>query len=144
MGSTAVRIARWVPAAGWAGVIFWLSSKPSTGLPGPFSPAAHFVAYAILGALLWLALGGMRGSARAAVVAVVLASLYGITDEYHQSFVPNRMPDPVDWIVDTLGALTAVLALTLVARRRAVASAAISTAGGALEESGAASGPEGR
>jgi VanZ family protein len=41
----------------------------------------------------------------------VLASAYGITDELHQAFVPLRMPDPMDWLVDTVGA--AVGALTM-------------------------------
>lgn len=38
------------------------------------------------------------------VGAVALASLYGVTDELHQLFVPGRMCDPADWLTDTLGA----------------------------------------
>ena len=38
-----------------------------------------------------------------ALVAVALASLYAVTDEFHQSFVPGRMCDPADWLTDTLG-----------------------------------------
>jgi VanZ family protein len=102
-----------MPAAGWAAVIFWLSSMQSTGLPGRFSSLAHFGAYAILAALLWWALGGRSGGRRAAVLAIVIASVYGITDEFHQSFVPGRNPDPADWAVDTLGAIVAALVLVL-------------------------------
>ncbi len=41
---------------------------------------------------------------RALLVAIVLATLYGVTDEFHQSFVPNRNTDPKDVLVDFLGA----------------------------------------
>jgi VanZ family protein len=33
-----------------------------------------------------------------------------VTDEYHQSFVPNRMTDPKDLLVDFLGATAGALA----------------------------------
>lgn len=46
----------------------------------------------------------------AVVLAIACASLYGITDELHQYFVPGRACDPADWLVDTCGAaLGAVL-----------------------------------
>ncbi len=46
----------------------------------------------------------------AVVLAIVCASLYGVTDELHQYFVPGRACDPADWLVDTCGAaLGAVL-----------------------------------
>lgn len=38
-------------------------------------------------------------------LAVAIASLYGITDEIHQIFVPGRFCDPLDWMTDTAGAL---------------------------------------
>lgn len=39
-----------------------------------------------------------------ALAALALASLYGVSDEVHQLFVPGRMCDPADWVTDTLGA----------------------------------------
>jgi VanZ family protein len=57
---------------------------------------------------------------RAFLLAVVIGSLYGGTDEFHQSFVPGRTADPLDWVADTLGvALGASLATaaTLALRR---------------------------
>ncbi|MFR0868308.1 MAG: VanZ family protein [Adlercreutzia sp.] len=36
-----------------------------------------------------------------AFIAIACASLYGVSDEVHQLFVPERMCDPVDWMVDT-------------------------------------------
>jgi VanZ family protein len=82
-------------------VIFWLSSRPGSDVPGRIAPYAHFIAYAVLGALL---LHSLSDPSRW-VAAAVLASLYGITDELHQAFVPGRTPDPTDWIIDTAGAL---------------------------------------
>ena len=35
-------------------------------------------------------------------------SLFGATDEWHQSFVPGRASEVKDWVADTLGAALAV------------------------------------
>jgi VanZ family protein len=60
---------------------------------------------------------------RAALIALLIASAYAVTDEYHQSFVPMRTPDPADWALDTLGALAGVLGMawleSIRAKRRA-------------------------
>ena len=66
--------------------------------------AAHFLEYAVLGALLTNALCYHMPSLQAFLLAVFLASLYGVSDEFHQYFVPSRTPDPLDWVVDTCGA----------------------------------------
>lgn len=108
-----------VGAVVWMGVIFALSSLPGSAVPGRFGSAGHFALYAVLGALYLLALRRREPAWRSLVLAVALASLYGVTDEFHQSFVPGRMPDPVDWLVDTAGALTAATGVLLYLRRRA-------------------------
>lgn len=95
----------WGLAAAWAGVIFWLSSQPGSQLPGRFpSEVGHFSAYFILAALLYGALRADGRHGRAILVAVAIASVYGISDEFHQSFVPTRTPDVADWVMDTFGA----------------------------------------
>lgn len=107
---TTTRIA-WVASAMWMGVIFALSSLPGSSVPaGEYGSIGHFGGYLVLGALYFVALGGRGGGWRAVAFAVLLASAYGVTDEFHQSFVPGRMPDPADWATDTLGALTGALA----------------------------------
>lgn len=98
------RALRWGLAVGWAALIFVVSSMPGSNLPGGFSFEAHFFEYAIFGGLLYSALRLDRSTPSAILWAVALASLYAITDEYHQSFVPMRTPDPLDWVVDTVGA----------------------------------------
>jgi VanZ family protein len=99
-------------------VIFALSSVPGSMVPGRFGSLGHFVLYSVLGGLFYLALLPRVGRRRAAIVAVALASAYGITDEIHQVFVPGRTPDPIDWLVDTAGALVAVAAFAYATRRR--------------------------
>jgi VanZ family protein len=37
-------------------------------------------------------------------IAVGLATLYGLTDEFHQNFTPDRAPDVRDLFADALGA----------------------------------------
>jgi hypothetical protein len=95
--------------------IFFLSSRPKLpdldGGRDIQSIAGHFFAYAALGASLsilfrWLGWGAMR----ALFAAMVLATLYGVSDEFHQSFVPNRHPDAKDILVDFLGATAGALA----------------------------------
>ena len=48
-----------------------------------------------------LALSGVKKSA---LTALVLSVLYAATDEWHQGFVADRNPSPVDVGIDALGA----------------------------------------
>jgi hypothetical protein len=104
----------WALAIAWAGVIFWFSSKPGSQIPGGYSEIGHLGEYFVFGVLLYAALrvSGVRN--RTAVVAVAIASLYGVTDEFHQHFVPMRTPDPADWALDTIGATVGATFLHLV------------------------------
>jgi VanZ family protein len=103
------------------GVIFFLSSQPRLPhiMPSLFDSfqdvLGHFSAYAVLAGLLYWALDGI-GAARPALLIVLL---YALSDEFHQSFVPGRHPDPFDIATDFAGAAIAVLALNLLRSRRA-------------------------
>lgn len=96
-------------AALWAVAIFVASSIPSSGLPsglGFWTSVAHFCEYLVLAVLLTLALqSDKRALWKTALLALVIASLYGASDEFHQLFVSGRNSDPLDWVVDTIGAL---------------------------------------
>ena len=89
-----------------------LSTLPSP--PGDLSAYdVHIAAYAGLGALSARATGkGLRDvSWRAILAAVVISSLYGVSDEYHQLFVPGRSFDILDMVADTIGSIVGASAL---------------------------------
>jgi VanZ family protein len=44
----------------------------------------------------------------AGLAAIVLATMYGVSDEFHQSFVPGRSPDRFDVVADCVGATIGV------------------------------------
>ena len=105
------------------GLIFFASSTsdPTPLPPGYFDKVVHLGIYAVLGLLLLRALARGRPSGytpRAGVLAVIAAALYGVTDEWHQSFVPGRTADPMDVVADVAGAALGAAAGVLAARWR--------------------------
>ena len=104
----------WVPVALYAGAIFYLSaqSHPEEQLPSFLfkdvsDKVLHGVEYGILAVLCYRAFRWAAGSAvawQAVVLAIVTASVYGVTDEVHQFFVPFRESSWLDWLADTIGA----------------------------------------
>ena len=53
--------------------------------------------------------GRLRGVTwRRGLLALVLATLYGVTDEFHQMFVPGRTADRYDVLADGIGATLGV------------------------------------
>ncbi len=98
---------RWAYPLALAAAIVFASSQshvPGVGTPGS-DKVIHFAAFGLLGTLTVRALP--RPLAWLAVLAV---SLFGATDEWHQSFIPGRQMDWADWVADTLGAAVAVWA----------------------------------
>lgn len=71
---------------------------------------AHICEYALLGALLRLLLEsyGVQHSPRWAAAAGIL---YAVTDEVHQTFVPNRTGMVTDVLIDAIGVTAGVLAV---------------------------------
>jgi hypothetical protein len=105
----------WGPVVLQMIVIFIASSIPYLGaLPGGMSDkSGHGIGYGILGAVLLRALAGgrLRGVTWGkAAAALLLATLYGVSDEFHQSFVPGRSPDPYDVLADSIGAAAVIAA----------------------------------
>ena len=114
-------LALWGPVAAYAGLLFWLSSRST--LPAfvgnAWDKVLHTGAWTVLTALLLRALlGGWSAlRVRPAILAVVLAVGYGVTDEIHQMFVPGRFPSVGDALADLAGSLTALAAWWVLARR---------------------------
>lgn len=97
-------------ALAWMAFIFYLSSQPHLDVPSVMEGQdkfMHFVAYAILGFFIARALGPITGtfSWQRVAVAAALTLLYGLSDEFHQSFVPGRSPSALDLVADALGGL---------------------------------------
>lgn len=92
-------------------VIFWASSHGRVAAPGVtnFDKIAHFSIYGLLATLL-VRLGPGRFAFAWALVAT---SLYGASDEWHQSFVPGRSCDVFDWVADTAGGALAITLYTI-------------------------------
>ena len=88
-------------------LVFLLSHQPDISDPFeipdwlPADKLVHAGLYAVLAALFYLAGLGP-------VAAVVVTSLYGVTDELHQMFVPGRQPEFFDLVADFVGAVAGV------------------------------------
>ena len=114
VAGTFVRL--WLPVLAWAALIFALSSIPDlgTGLGGwdlALRKLAHAAEYAVLGALL------VRATGRSGL-ALAVGTLYAVSDELHQAFVPGRMGSPVDVAIDALGVACGVVLWQAVRSRR--------------------------
>lgn len=95
-------------------LIFLLSAQPglSSGL-GIWDlilrKLAHMTVFGLL-TLLWCrALAPSTG--RPLALAAVIALLYAVTDEFHQSFVADRSGSPIDVGIDAAGIGAALLAM---------------------------------
>lgn len=114
----------WGPVVLQMAVIFLASSIHNLSrIPGGFSDkSGHSIGYGLLGLLLVRAIAGGRlrnATLAGACVAIVVATLYGVSDEFHQSFVPGRDSDRYDVLADFTGAtLAAAAALLASAARR--------------------------
>jgi VanZ family protein len=114
-------ILRWLPAITGMVVIFGFSSIPSREMPNfglwdlIVKKGAHMLGYGLLALAYWY---GLRFNKRSWWLALLLALLYAITDELHQSFVPGRHPSWVDaLIIDGGGAALLLFAFSKCRKR---------------------------
>jgi len=103
---------RWLPALIMMAVIFAFSAQPSDNLPNfdlldkAIKKGGHMIGYGLLGLAYFHAL---RSNKPRYLLAWLLAVLYAVTDEFHQSFVSNRSPSILDVaLFDNLGAIIAL------------------------------------
>ncbi|MCL2339642.1 MAG: VanZ family protein [Actinomycetia bacterium] len=106
-----------------AAAIFFCSSLPGSSFPAHpdfLNTVVHFFSYLALAVLVTLALNSPRRKLwLTALLALIIVSLYGASDEIHQLFVAGRVADPLDWLTDTLGALIgAVATIWVISARR--------------------------
>lgn len=88
--------------------IYWLSDQPSVSVPSLFTlqdKILHAGAYFIMGVLAWRSFKHLSNRPIIIVLlSITFCSLYGISDEWHQSFVEGRCSDIADWLADIGGA----------------------------------------
>jgi len=92
--------------------IFALSHQPGDSLPSPeiwnIDKLAHLVIYGLLSASCIYALAPVITPANINTFVygiVFFCFLYGISDEFHQHFIPMRYPSFTDIVADTIGAI---------------------------------------
>ena len=119
-----------------AGAIFWLSSRSAadveatgvSGILGTYTGEIfHALEYLLLGAFVFRGLlawhrqvvGSKEPPARLlviAVTAVAISVVYALSDEFHQSFVPGRVSEAKDLMVDALGSGIGAMGYALMRR----------------------------
>jgi len=115
----------WGPVLAWMAILFFASSLPKQTPPGgndtitfsgimPVFPgdwefvikkSTHLIAYGVLSVLIARALLPNRvPNGRTLALAVALAGLYALTDEFHQTFTAGRHASVLDLGIDLMGA----------------------------------------
>jgi len=100
-----------LPPIVWAIAIFIESSIPDLSPPALIvtfqDKLAHAIVFGILGYLLTRAFYFSRWKENAVLLSIVIGVLFGISDEFHQSFVPGRFSEIGDLIADFVGVIVA-------------------------------------
>jgi len=99
------KIISFIPSLVWMSVIFYFSSQQTTGVGGTnqttrflILKSFHLIEYAFLAWLLSFAIFKKKW-------VVLIAYLYAISDEIHQSFIPGRSSRFQDTLIDLIGVL---------------------------------------
>ena len=103
------RVVLWIGVSSYCVLIFLASSIPGsdvdTGPPG-VDKLLHLIEYLILSFLLFSAMRAQcpkTPTGRVFIFVCILSTLYGISDEIHQLYVPLRECDPIDMVLDGVG-----------------------------------------
>lgn len=110
------RLLYWIPVIIYYGLITVLSNLPMAAFPEEFAffkhfdKLVHFVIYFFFGVLSLRALMCGRREEKGRWLLLFytfcLASVAGVIDEIHQTFIPGRELDYFDMLADVLGAVT--------------------------------------
>ncbi len=117
-----------VLAVGWMLLIIFLSHQPGFSdnpehpsffemVPELLGNLLHIPEYGVLAAFYWFSCRTKINSIRRLNLTVIaLVLLFACSDEFHQSFVIGRYASAMDIVSDIVGAVLAVLMLTLMHR----------------------------
>lgn len=107
---TAFFLKYWGPVFLYGVCIVYLSSQsvPNEHLPSFMfrlnDKFLHGLEYGVLGILLYRAFRQMTHTAGSMALGILCVIAFGISDEIHQWFVPQRQADVWDLFADTIGA----------------------------------------
>jgi VanZ family protein len=96
------KIVRFLPSIVWMSVIFYFSSRSTTGIGTNETDrflilkSFHLIEYAILSILFLFAISKKK-------LVIFISYLYAISDEIHQSFIPGRTARFRDTLIDLIG-----------------------------------------
>ena len=93
-------------------LIFLISSLTftGTGKPSPIAIIYHFTAFSYLTLFLVISLTKGKPNKSLIIIGILIAIIYGILDEFHQSFVPGRFASNKDILVNSFGIILTALA----------------------------------
>ena len=107
-----IRLVKWLPTVLIMLIIFLVSARSSSELPdfgwadALIKKSGHMIGYALLALFSWRAQDLKREKRW---VAWLIAIVYAVTDEFHQSLVPGRHPSIWDVLIfDNMGALASL------------------------------------
>ena len=110
----------WMLTVSYMGLIFFLSSLHGFSLPElpkNSDKFIHTVAYMPLGFLFYMSFIKSGFGRYVFAFAMLLTVLYGVTDEFHQAFVPGRYASVGDVMADSIGALLGCLGANFIRKR---------------------------
>lgn len=99
----------------WAGLTWHLTLTPNLVIAPEnlfntiLMMSGHFIFFGFQAVLLYFAIP--KNSIYVIHYSIIITSLYGLVIELLQRSVPGRSADPLDWILDTLGAITFLFVL---------------------------------
>ena len=107
----------------WMVFIFYISSLTGSEVtqqidakPAPW--IGHIVLFGTLAAFLYLAIRGwnIEITLHWVIAIVIFSSLFGISDEYHQSFVAGRHATVTDALIDSIGSTVTAISMWIFGR----------------------------
>ncbi len=113
----------WGPVVLYALAIVYLSSQsyPAQQLPSFIFSVndkfLHACEYGVLGILLYRAFKYTTPTNGNMGLAIICVIAFGISDEFHQWFVPQRQADIWDLVADTFGAAFLILGWVLITEK---------------------------
>ena len=109
---------RWLLPLGWAALILALTSIPGSAVPdvggSSTDKLVHLVLYGVLGGLILQAVWAAERPVRSILLATLLASVFGVVDELHQTLIPGRSAEALDWLADSIGGMTGALVAVVI------------------------------